>query len=83
MATRTASNAVTCYKNGASVATDTPVSNAIPSAPFAIGGDFSGGGPAGPLSSDQLAIVCAGGNMTSVASSFYTNLQTFATAVGF
>lgn len=84
MAVRTGANAAQIFKNGSSVGTDLiTTSNAVQNSVFAIGGDFSGGGPAGPLSSDQIAIVCVGSDLTSLASTFYNDLQTFATAVGF
>lgn len=83
LAIRTGSTAAACYKNGSSVSTDTTtVSNAIQSSNFGIGADLTGGGPSSPCT-DQLAIACVGGDMTSVQSAFYTDLNTFATAVGF
>lgn len=83
LAIRTASAAAACYKNGSSISTDTTtVSNAVQNSVFAIGADFTAGGPSAPCT-DQLAIACMGGDMTSVQAAFYTDLQTFATAVGF
>jgi len=82
-AMRTGANAAQCFKNGSSVNIDTvSTSNAIQSANFAIGADFTGGGPGTPCT-DQLALVCIGAAMTSVAAAFYADLATYAAAVGF
>lgn len=80
---RSSSTATQLYKNGTNIHSDTDTSNAIPSAKFAIGADFSAGA-ATLFCSDQIAIVGAGGSFTSTqAAALAARVATLATAIGF
>lgn len=78
---RTASNALTAYKNGAIIGTDTDVSTALCTKEYYIGA-FNNNGVAGSYSNKKIAIA-----FTSSASisntSFYTEIQALATALTF
>jgi len=78
---RTASNSLALYKNGASVATDTDASTAIPTVEFYIGA-LNNNGVAAAFGGKKLSIAYTGsGTINQV--SFYNAIQTLATQLGF
>jgi len=77
---RTASNALTMYRNGASIGTDTDVSTARPTKEYYIGA-FNNNGAAGSYSNKKIAIAYTGSG--AISTSIYTEVQALATAIGF
>lgn len=78
---RTTAASLTMYRNGASIGTDTDVSTALCTKEFYIGA-FNNNGVAGSYSNKKLAIAYMGAGTISSAS-FYTEIQTLATSIGF
>lgn len=82
IASRTSSASIVLYANGASVATITDASSAIPSLAFFIGA-INIGGTASSFYGEQLGYVFSSSGLTGTqASNVYSRLHTFLTAVG-
>lgn len=81
LASRTASNLTTLYKNGSSIGTSAQVSNGVNNFSLFIGATDLEGSPTG-LSTRAQAMVSFGGGMNATqAGNYYTRLNTFKTAM--
>lgn len=79
---RTASNLVTAYKNGAALTTSSVVSNALPTVAMFLGAN-NNNGTAANFSNRRQAVYHAGAGLTGAqVSSLYSAISTHLTAIG-